>query len=104
MKIMLHEFVQTLRRHGLEIQGAKCCSMADELTVHKLELKVGEKVVQNVLGSDGFTFLGTVLTLDVTYMLEIRTRVASAWKVFWRMKLFLLNRRLSRQQRLMLWN
>jgi hypothetical protein len=50
MKIMLREVVETLGKHGLNIQGDKCCSMANEYANDENELRlkfIAKKKVSN---------------------------------------------------------
>lgn len=102
MQVMISEFEAALRLHGLEIHGDKCCSMCNEFAdAGNLNL-VGHDI-PSVSGSTGFTFLGTSLTLDGSFEVEIRDRIAKAWRAFWRLRSWLLRRSVSVRARLQLW-
>ena len=102
MQVMISEFEAALRLHGLEVHGDKCCSMCNEFAdAGNLNL-VGHDT-PSVSGSTGFTFLGTSLTLDGSFEVEIRDRIAKAWRAFWRLRSWLLRRSVSVRARLQPW-
>ena len=102
MQTMVSEFAAALRIHGLEIQGNKCCSMCNEYSAPGA-LTLGEHSIESVDGTTGFVFLGTCLTLDGSFAVEVRDRIAKGWRTIWRLRSWLLRRSVSVRARLRLW-
>ena len=102
MQTMLSEFAAALSLHGLEIQEDQCCCMCNEFSAQGC-LALGAHSILSVDGVTGFVFLGTSLTLDGSYVVEVRDRIAKGWRTSWRLRSWLLRRSVSVGARLKLW-
>jgi hypothetical protein len=103
MQIMMTELANTLSLHGLDIQPEKCCAMGNRFAGPPADILLRDIIIKNTSGADGFVFLGTLLTIDGSCILEVRARIASAWRTFWRLRRYLLNRGISTNKRLEFW-
>ena len=103
MNFMMGELLQTLLVHGLCIQPEKCSAMCNLYTLGEGSLQIQDIAVPVVPATVGFKFLGTLVTRDNQYSVEIRNRTSCAWAAFWRQRRWLLHRKANRHQRLELW-
>ena len=105
MKRMLLTLRSALARRGLKLHPSKCKMQSNVEGQGAAKLQIEEGFEIDVVPAEvGFKLLGTMLHLTDTTRYEIHHRIASAWKLFWSMKRLLLNRRVSINKRLQLFD
>jgi hypothetical protein len=106
LRKMLISLKQALALRGLSLHPSKCKAQTNLDDWNRR----GETVLQDDFSIDilpegqGLKLLGTVLALQDTTNIEMRNRIASAWRMFWSMKPLLLNVKVSIKQRLKLFD
>jgi hypothetical protein len=106
MKRMLISLRAAMASRGLSLHPSKCKAQTNDSDWQrrgKISLADGFSI--NILeAGESLELLGTMLNLEESTGYEITHRIASAWRVFWRLKSLLLNRRASLRRRLRLFD
>jgi hypothetical protein len=106
LKRMLGHLCAALQKRGLSLHPSKCKAQTNiEHWSLRGEVPIEDGFLLDILPEGkGLQVLGIVLSLWDATQTEIPNRVASGWKLFWKMKPLLLNRNISVKQRLKLFD
>ena len=106
MKRMLSMLRDALSSRGLTLHPSKCKvqTNAQEFQSRGAQVIAEGFSVEVLAEDDNLILLGTVLSLTDVTQHEIDNRIAAAWKLFWSLKLMLLNQRVSIRRRLRLFD
>ena len=106
MRRMLSMLRQALALRGLTLHPSKCKLQTNqEDWQSRGSICIDDGFAVEVLDHDtGLILLGTVLSLTDVTLKEIDYRIAMGWKMFWSLKRSLLNRRVSINRRLQLFD
>jgi len=106
MRRMLAMLRKALETRGLALHPSKCKVQTNvEVTLICGDTFIEEGFSVEVLANGGnLVLLGTVLSLVDVSQEEIQNRIAAGWKLFWSLKLLLLNRKSSINRRLRLFD
>ena len=95
-----------MRRNGLELHPSKCKAQTNKVgRVERGNVQLSEDFSLNVLPEgECLEVLGNTLSLLDPTEPEIENRIAIAWRKFWALKRLLLNKSVSRNRRLRLFD
>ena len=106
MKRMLSMLREALALRGLRLHPSKCKVQTNVVEWHRRgDTVIEEGFSVEILAEESvLVLLGTVLSLTDTTKHEIDNRLAAGWKLFWGMKRVLLNKKVSINCRLRLFD